>query len=982
MSSRNSLFLIALILVVPVTFFACAQVGEAPPAPQHIDIDKAGASRSDKTQAAPREIRFEKATQGPFQYEIMTMENGMRVITLEDHSCPVAAIQVWYHVGSKNEQPDKRGFAHMFEHMMFRGTNRLGPEEHFDYVRQTGGDCNAGTSFDQTVYIQEVPSNQVEMVFWLESERMAFLKMDEEGFATERDVVAEEYRVSAEQPYGTVLEKLLPQLFPNGAYSWSVIGDMDELAASTDKDLQEFWETFYIPNNATLVVTGDITHSEIQKLALKYFGWIPRYPEPPDLAVKPAPMNTEPLKITIDEKKGPVPIVAVGYRTVPVDHPDSLYLEMLGSILGGGESSRLYKRLVLEDECAMVAMAGAMGLEEEGMLAAGAVMNPLAAVNPFNKDKEKSLKAIREEIQRIKAEGPTDMELLKAKNNALRSAVTSQLTAASKARVLGNAAVILKDTSEVNRQFDKIRVVTRDDLVRAADTYLLNEREIEVEIKPSVMGFLLSQLGGKKDEADEEAAGAKKKTDAAAAAADAAPTGKPGLEAIRPAEFGDTPPSAPLLEASFEEKASAITLDNGLKVVAIPNHEVPFVTYTLGLRAGAYTDPEGAPGTASMAAQMLTRGTKEHTYEELAEILDTYAISISGGMSMDMGTVNASAVTDEAERAMQHLAEVVMAPTFPEKQFKILKKQTSTNKAIEEKSPTYLADRELRIRLFGDHPYARSADGEIEDLDKITTIGMKQWWKINVRPSSTVLFVAGDLEAEQAFEMAGKHFGAWKSIGPLEEPVLPEIPEPADTHIYLVNQEGNQVQIRVGQVGITRKHPDYFCTRVLNDVFGDGFNSRLNKTIRVDMGLTYGARGGFRPNRHSGRFVASTFTKNESVGDAVQAILMEIQRLKDEPPTDEEMKMAKSHLLGSMVINRETSQSMVMEKWMIDYEGLPKDYMKQYLKGVKVTSPANVSEAAKDLIDNDKLTIVVVGQADLIREQLEKIAPVTVIEET
>jgi zinc protease len=943
-------------MILSVSIFSCTQPAKAP-------VEKTARS-------------IEKAAEGPFDYEVMTLDNGMRVVTLEDHSCPIAAVQVWYHVGSKNEQPDKRGFAHMFEHMMFRGTNRLKPEEHFDYIRQTGGDCNAGTSFDQTVYIQEVPSNQVEMVLWLESERMAFLKVDEEGYAIERNVVAEEYRMGAEQPYGTLLDKLLPQIFPNGTYSWSVIGNMQELAASTVDDLQDFWETYYVPNNATLVVVGDITHDQIQDLAGKYFGWIPSYPDPPPLAVPPAPMNTEPLKILIEEKKGPVPILAVGYRTVPTDHPDSLYLEMLGAILGGSESSRLYKRLILEEECAMIAMAGAMGLEREGVFGAGAVLNPLAMVNPFNTDKADSMKAIREEIQRIKAEGPTDQELLKAKNNALRSAVTSQLTVASKANVLGNATMILKDPSDVNRRFERIRAVTRDDLLRVANTYLLDEREIEIEIKPSVVGFLLSQLKGDK----EKESATLEESEKTAAKGDAAPTGKPGLEAIRPAAFGDTPPSAPLLEARFEEKVETLTLENGLKVVAIPNHEVPFVTYNLGLECGAYTDPEDAPGTASMAAGMITRGTEKHTYEELAEILDTYAISISGSVGMDAGMVNASAVTDQAERAMRYMAEAVTTPTFPEKQFKIARKQKSTGKAIEEKSPEFLADRELRRRLYGDHPYARSADGEMADLDRITPAGMKRWWRDHVQPSTSVLYVVGDIKARKAIGLAAKYFGTWSSPEPFVEPDLPPIPEPSKTQIYLVDQPGDQVQIRVGQVGITRKHPDFFTTRVLNDVFGDGFNSRLNKTIRVDMGLTYGARGGFRPGRFSGRFVASTFTKNESVGEAVKAILNEIQRLKDEPPTEEEMQMAKSHLLGSMVLRRETPQSVAAEHWLIEYEHLPPDYMRQYLDRVRETKPSAISRTAKELIDGDKLVIVVVGHAEAVKAQLGSIASVSLQE--
>ena len=194
----------------------------------------------------------------PFNYEVSTLENGMRVITLSDHSTPIAAVQVWYHVGSKDERPDRTGFAHMFEHMMFRGTQNIGPKAHFEYIRKVGGDTNAYTSFDNTTYIQEVPSNQVEMVMWLEAERMAFLKINDGYFDTERNVVAEEYRLGREQPYGTAPDKVLKEIFKKHPYRWTPIGDMDQLREASADELQEFWETYYVPNNAALVVVGDV----------------------------------------------------------------------------------------------------------------------------------------------------------------------------------------------------------------------------------------------------------------------------------------------------------------------------------------------------------------------------------------------------------------------------------------------------------------------------------------------------------------------------------------------------------------------------------------------------------------------------------------------------------------------------------------------------------------------------------------------------
>lgn len=902
----------------------------------------------------------------PFDYRETTLDNGMRVITLSDHSTPIAAVQVWYHVGSKDEKPDRRGFAHMFEHMMFRGTQNIGPKAHFEYIRRVGGDANAYTSFDNTTYIQEVPSNQVEMVLWLEAERMAFLKINEGYFDTERNVVAEEYRLGREQPYGTAPDKILPQIFTKHPYAWTPIGDMDELAAASADELQEFWNTYYVPNNAALVVVGDVEHEQIVEMARSYFGWIPRYDEPPRVTVKEPP-QTEARTIEIKERNGPVPIVALGYRTVPSGHDDEIELEMLGRILGGGESSRLYRDLVTERDLAIVALSAAFSLEDDGIFAAGAVLSPLGD------EPDEVLAAIREHIARVVADGVTQEELLKAKNGMLRDAVTSQLTVASKAQLLGDAAVIQDDLPSVNERFAEIDAVTVADLAAVAKRHFVAEHEIEVRIEPNLVGFIVDQFkGGKKDEGDEDEGptGPEEITGEG--------SGKPGL--VRPEHLGPAPTVAPPVAPTVAIDYLDRELPNGLRVVAIENHEVPFVTFTLGTRFGAFADPEGMPGAASMAASMLTRGTEGYDYAALTDELDTYAVSLAGSMGLDSGEVSASAVTPQAGRAMKLLAEVVQRPTFPEDELPKLVKQTRTGLAITERSPQYLADRELRRRMFPGHPYERLAEPNSRDLDQITVDGLRSWWGTHVRPDTTVLYVAGDLTADEAIELAQEHFGSWSAKGAAPVVDVPAVPAPAKTKIYLVDRPGDQAQIRVGHVGITRAHDSWFTARVLSDVFGGGFNARLNDTIRVKKGLTYGARGGFSASRFAGRFEVSTFSKNSTVGETVQTILEEIERIQAEAPTEKEERFSKSYLLGRFAGRRETPQDLVGDLWRLEVEGLPDDYYQRYLDAVAEASSASMNEAAKRLVDEDSLVIVVVGPAKTLKKQLVKIAEVEVVD--
>ena len=766
-----------------------------------------------------------------------------------------------------------------------------------------------------------------------------------------------------EQPYGTLIDQVLPYLFPDHPYSWSPIGDMDELAAASADELQEFWNTYYVPNNATLVVVGDVEHAEVEALAKKYFGWFPRYPDPPRPKI-PVSTQSEPRTITLKENNGPAPLVALVYRTVPTGHDDELALTMLSQILGQGESSRIYRDLVIDNELAMFAIAMGMSLESDGIFAVGAVLSLLGS------KPDEALAKMREQIARIQKDGVTEAELAKAKNNALRTAVAGQLVVASKAQVLGEAAVIKKDLAGVNSQFDDIRKVTAADLARVANTYLVSARESEIRVEPNTIGFLLKRLSGG-DKGDDAA----KPIDSGEIKG--AGSGKPGL--VRPAAMARTPPVGPTQTTKLAVETSRRTLASGLEVVVIPNHEVPFVSFDLGLEYGAYADPADMPGLVSMATSMLTRGTVDKSYAALSAELDQHAIQIGGAAAMDRGMISASAVTDHAERAMGLLAEVVRTPTFPAKELEALVKQMRTGMAVAEKSPEYAAEKELRRRLFPGHPYQRLPTGESDDLGKITSEALAAWWKAHCRPDSVVLYISGDMTGADGFAMAEKYFADWSATGRKPAVDMPALPAPGKTKIYIVDRKGAQSQIRVGQLGITRHHDGYVTARVLSEIFGGSFNARLNDRIRVKEGLTYGARGSFSASRFAGRFVASTFTKNATVGRAVAATLDELDRLVTAPPTAKELSDATSYMLGSFVGNRETPQAIANDQWLIKTDGLPATYFDDYLAAVAKVTGADLVNAAKQLIDKDKLVIVVVGPADELKAQLKAIAEVEVV---
>lgn len=893
-----------------------------------------------------------------FDYREVTLDNGLRVVTLEDFSCPVVAVQLWYHVGSKDENPERQGFAHMFEHMMFRGTDRLGPTDHFDLIRRTGGDCNAYTSFDNTTYVQTLPAHQLELSLWLEAERMAFLKIDQTAFDTERKVVEEERRLGLNRPYGTVPEKVLPEVFKTHPYRWSPIGRIPHLRASEVQELRDFWTRYYVPNNAVLVIVGAVKHDDAQALARKCFGWIPRYPDPPRVSIRD-PLPSEARAITIKEDNAPLPAVGYIFRTVGVTHPDYVPLQMLAMILGGGSSSRLYREIVADKQLAIVAASIAFSFEQDGVFAAGAALNLLGG------DTKKVLAVIDEHLQRIRSEPVTERELTKARNQMLTQIVAGNLTVASKASLLGNAALIEGDTSAVNRRIERIRAVTAADLQRVAQTYLADERGLKITIERNL---LKSLFGRKRNQEDDAPITAKPET------APPAP-GRIGL--ARPAQYAEKPPIAGALATDPTPRFESKTLGNGLKVVVVQNHEVPYVSATLGLQAGAWI--ESSPGSASLATGMLTKGAGDLTEAQLADELETYGISLGGSASLDTGSVELNCLPEHVERAVKLMGDVVLRPTFPADEFEKLRKQVRSGLAVSAAEPGYIAERELRRRLYGEHPYARTATGEPEDIDKLKVADVKAFWQEHARPDTATLYFAGDIDPANAYALAEKTFGDWKAERTPPQYTLPPIPKIESNQVFLVDYPGVQSQIRVGFPGLTRDHPDYFYQSVVSGYFGGAFNSRLNDTIRVKKGLTYGAGGGFSTQRFAGQFRVSTFSKTESTGEALDAVVGEIKRLTQEPPSEKELNDTRAYILGSFAGDRETPQQVVDSLWNIEYNRLPADYYEQMLKTVAAATAEDCMRLIHGMVDPSRMVIVVVGSAQKVKSQIEQFGTVSVI---
>ncbi len=416
-------------------------------------------------------------TPPPLKIVQKELPNGLKIVAAEDRSRPLINLQVWYHVGSKDEKAGRTGFAHLFEHLMFRGSKNIAPEEHMRLVREAGGEVNAYTSFDQTVYWETFPSNYLERMLWLEADRLSSLDVSEANFTKEREVVKEERRMRFENPpYGTMLDEVLKNTYVSYPYKHSPIGSMEDLNKATIADVREFHDIYYVPNNATLVMVGDFDTRTALESVEKYFSKIPRAkPVPRVTATEPA--QTARREAVVKDKKAPLDAVVTAYHLPPMGHPDSYALEMASAILSSGQSSRLYKRLVYDEQSAMAAAGQGVFLEGPSIFFGYAVANQ-------GKNIQEIVNSLEFTYNEMATKGVTTEELEKAKNQIIASFILGREGVQAKASFLGQCAVLLHDANRYNTEIEAYRKVTAADIQRVVKQYLAPEHETRVFIRP------------------------------------------------------------------------------------------------------------------------------------------------------------------------------------------------------------------------------------------------------------------------------------------------------------------------------------------------------------------------------------------------------------------------------------------------------------------------------------------------------------------
>jgi zinc protease len=410
-------------------------------------------------------------------YERITLPNGLTVILHQDRSTPIAHVQLWYHVGSKDERPGRTGFAHLFEHMMFKGSKNVEAEQHTSIVSSVGGQANAYTTEDATVYWQTVPAQYLPLVLWMEADRMATLRVDEGTFRNEREVVKEERRMRIEnQPYGRLNEILFDQAFTVHPYKHPVIGSMKDLEAATIDDVREFYRTYYVPSNCTIVIAGDFEIPQVKELVDKFLARVPGTPQPVARDIPKEPIPAKEKRVTVTEP-WPLPAVVVGHHITYDGHPDAYPLHIVSKVLSDGQSSRIYRKLVYETGLALTAFGGGNIIEHPNLFFAVAIVNP--GQSPAVVEK-----ALIAELDKLTKEPITDRELQRAKNQFARDYILGRESLQDKATHLAHAEVLHSDITTADGEFDIFQSITLADVQRVAKTYFTPERRIVLHVMP------------------------------------------------------------------------------------------------------------------------------------------------------------------------------------------------------------------------------------------------------------------------------------------------------------------------------------------------------------------------------------------------------------------------------------------------------------------------------------------------------------------
>jgi zinc protease len=865
-------------------------------------------------------------------YEKFVLNNGLTLLVHEDRKTPIVAVNVWYHVGSKNEKPGRTGFAHLFEHLMFNGSENFN-QDYFQAMERIGAtDLNGTTYFDRTNYFQNVPTPALDQLLFLESDRMGHLLgvVDQAKLDEQRGVVMNEKRQSENQPYSIAEELILKGVFPPGhPYSWSPIGSEADLKAASLADVKEWFQKYYGAANAVVVVAGDIDAKTAKEKVEKYFGWIP--PGPPVARMQHwVPRRMETIRETAQDRVPQARIYKV-WASPGAGTRDVELLDLAAAILGSGKTSRLYRRLVYQDQIATNVSVQNETLEIAGTFTIEATVKPGGSLADVEK-------AIDEELAKFLKDGPTAEELTRAKTQALAGFLRGVERIGGfggKSDVLATCEVYTGNAACYESSLRWTNEATPADVKTAMNNYAGSGAYI-LEIHPVPQYKDLSK----------------------------------DVDRKQLPQPGPTPP----LRMPALQKA---TLSNGLKLILAERHETPVVNFNLQIDAGYAADKGGLAGTSGMAMRMLLEGTKRRNSLAISEEAANLGAALNAGSSLDVSTVSLSALKMNLDASLDLFADVVLNPVFPEADFKRLQAQQIAGIQREKVQPVALAQRVLPALLYGkDHAYGNplTGSGTEESVKAMTRASLEQFVNTWVKPNNATLLIVGDTTLAEIQPKLEKLFASWKSA-PTPKKNLATVSHRDKTTIYLIDKPGAvQSMILAGHIAPPRANPNEDAIDVMNTILGGAFTSRLNMNLREDKHWAYGAQTLLIGAKGQRTFLTYAPVQSDKTKESLQEIDKELRAIiKDKPVTDEEINKTKLNLTLSLAGDRETKSAVLADLAEITRYGLREDYYTTYAQRINALEKKDISAAAEIVLRPDKMVYVVVGDKAQVEKGLREL---------
>lgn len=862
-------------------------------------------------------------------YKKFVLDNGLRLIVHEDHKAPIVAINIWYHVGSKNEKPGKSGFAHLFEHLMFNGSENYN-KDYFKVMESIGAtDLNGTTNEDRTNYFQNIPVSAVDQVLWLESDRMGHLvgAIDSAKLNEQRGVVQNEKRQGENQPYGIAWELTTKNTYPAGhPYSWTVIGSMEDLNAASLDDVKEWFKTYYGPNNAVIVVAGDIDANTALEKVKKYFGDIP--PGPPIAKHDEWIAKMTGSHRQVAEDRVPQARLQKTWNTAKWGTKDNTYLMLLSSILTSGKVSRLYKRIVYDDQLASSVSSFLDSREISSQFYIQSDAKPEVALSKIEA-------AISEELKRLIKDGIKPEELNRVKTQYFAGFVKGMERIGGfggKSDILAQNEVYGGSADYYKKVQEWIKAARPEDVRNVAEKWL-SDGEYVLEILPY-------------PELKNDAVGADRKT--------LPPLGNPPA-----VKFPET---------------QEFVLSNGLKVILAQRSSVPVVNMQLLIDAGFAADQFGKPGQSNMAMTMLREGTKTRNSLQISEELANLGASVSNYANLDNSILGMNALKSNFDKSLDIYTDILLNPVFPEKDFERVKKEQLLDIKQEQADPVGMGLRILPKLLYGEgHAYSNpfSGSGTEESVNSITRDDLVKYHQTWFAPNHSTLMVVGDITAAELKSKLESKLSGWKQK---EIPVknIANVMMPDKRKVYILDKPGAlQSTIFAAQVAPTGQSNDWVNMDMMNRILGGEFTSRINMNLREDKHWSYGAFSVLLDAKGQGIFTGYAPVQTDKSSESIVELKKELEQvLKDKPITQEEFAKVQTNAVLQLPGGWETNGAVLgaLQEQVKYNRG--NDYWPNYANKIRNLTLKDMQAAATKVVKPDNMIWIIVGDRSKISKSI------------